>query len=146
MNEEKRNTRKDKKKENKKYPYKKLSRREKQVDKKVMLICFLIMIGIYGFDCVILTPFALTFFPVEEVGPLASWGFERYGMSYFPTFFLFFVIFSWGLMNILYSVQQRFPHKSFLLRNSPILANTLVWFVGMIFVIVNNISVMSLYF
>jgi len=100
--------------------------------------CLIIMSIVYAIDCLLVTPLVLTFVPnTIEVGLLASRGYNLLGMPYF---FLIFPVVFFTLkkyVEISYKVSVKYCNNHFKL---PLICGVSVFVVGMLYVIINNIS------
>lgn len=99
-----------------------------------------IIAGIYGLDCLIITPYILYKGWGIEVGLLTSWGYNNFGLGFFYVWFIFFSIFTWFLLKYFFMfLDWRLKNFS----KYPKWVAVLSWVVLMSLTIRNNIGVVK---
>lgn len=110
--------------------------------KPVFKICCISSIVTYGIDCLIVTPYALLNYPVQEVGFILSRLYEAIGIWAFPSFFFYFALVMILSYKGLEKISSKLPEISqYLIAIIPTL-----FFVGlMVWTIHHNINVILLF-
>jgi len=97
---------------------------------------WIIMMVLYGLDCLLITPYILWKGLGQEVGLLMSWGYESFGFGWFP---FWFIIFSVVMLVVLKYSFIFLDWKLGDLSKYPKFTLVLTWSILTILQIINNL-------
>lgn len=97
------------------------------------------MMIIYAIDLLIVTPYALFFRGMTEVGTVCAWGFYKFGFIFFPTWLILFGIILWIVLEGIWWVCWKLPFK---VREAPKWAMVITWALLMGGTIIHNLWVL----
>ena len=104
-------------------------------------LAFWIMTIVYGLDCILLTPYILLNRVGREAGLLCAWGYYNSGLG-LSFFYIWFLVWGFILWFILKYSFRFLDYKLGKLAIYPKITIVLVWIVGMIWTITNNLGVL----
>jgi hypothetical protein len=96
----------------------------------------ILLLLIYGLDCLIITPYILYHNLGIEAGLLMSWGYLNFGLIWFYLWFISFSIILFYILKFLFGFYDKILKEN---AKYPKYAIIIGWYIGMIGVIMNNI-------